>query len=195
MCAGDGFLAHIFFLRYISEAGRKIFRPYYFAVSVCVHAGPLYHHGEMMAELKAMDRDLHPESEHLSVTTRAFCVGIAVTFLVNLLPAYSAYIVHSSRMVFAHLPMATMVIFTVLAWPLNVLMARVKPQWALSQGEMVVVFRWGGLQGLCLRRILWVCLSGGLPRLIITPRPRISGAIICWMGCPNGPRRPITPIR
>ena len=93
-----------------------------------------------MAELKAMDRDLHPESKHLSVTTRAFCVGIAVTFLVNLLPAYSAYIVHSSRMVFAHLPMATMVVFTVLAWPLNVLVARVKPQWALSRGEMVVGF-------------------------------------------------------
>ena len=100
-----------------------------------------------MAELKAMDRDLHPESKHLSVTTRAFCVGIAVTFLVNLLPAYSAYIVHSSRMVFAHLPMATMVVFTVLAWPLNVLVARVKPQWALSRGEMVVVFSMGWIAG------------------------------------------------
>ncbi|MCE2434233.1 MAG: hypothetical protein J4F29_15135, partial [Candidatus Latescibacteria bacterium] len=100
-----------------------------------------------MAELKALDGDLYPASKRLSVTTRAFCVGIAVTFLVNLLPAYSAYIVHSSRMVFAHLPMATMVVFTVLAWPLNVLIARLKPRWALSQGEMVVVFSMGWIAG------------------------------------------------
>ncbi len=101
-----------------------------------------------MAEFISVDNE-HPNplAERMGITLRAFCAGIAVTFLVNVLPAYSAYIVHSSRMVFAHLPMATMVVFTVLAWPLNVLMARVKPRWVLSQGEMVVVFSMGWIAG------------------------------------------------
>ena len=98
-----------------------------------------------MAELNTADRGLYAATERMGVTARAFWVGVGVALWVNLLPAYSAYIVHSSRMVFAHLPMATMVVFTALAWPLNALLARVKPRWALSQGEMVVVFSNSGV--------------------------------------------------
>jgi hypothetical protein len=43
-------------------------------------------------------------------------------------------------MVFAHLPMAAMIVFTVLAWPLNGLAGYIKRSWALRRGEMVVVF-------------------------------------------------------
>lgn len=100
-----------------------------------------------MAELSAADRGLDAATDRMGVTARAFCAGIGVALLVNVLPAYSAYIVHSSRMVFAHLPMATMVVFTALAWPLNALLARAKPGWALSQGEMVVVFSMGWIAG------------------------------------------------
>jgi len=101
-----------------------------------------------MAELKSV-YDLHtePTTEIIGVTLRAFLVGTVVTVIVNLLPAYSAYIVHSSRMVFAHLPMATMVVFTALAWPLNALAGRINPRWALSQGEMVVVFSMAWIAG------------------------------------------------
>ena len=90
-----------------------------------------------------------------SVTPRAVLVGLAVTCLVNLLPAYSAYIVHSSRMVFAHLPMAAMVVFTAVAWPLNAVVGQVNRQWALRRGEMVVVFcmAWqGGFAAACRSR-------------------------------------------
>jgi len=74
------------------------------------------------------------------VTPRSIVVGLVVTCLVNLLPAYSAYIVHSSRMVFAHLPMAAMVVFTGLAWPLNSLVGSINRSWALRRSEMIVVF-------------------------------------------------------
>ena len=128
-----------------------------------------------MAELKSVD-DLHtePTTEIIGVTLRAFLIGTVVSVIVNLLPAYSAYIVHSSRMVFAHLPMATMVVFTALAWPLNVLAGRINPRWALSQGEMVVVFSMAWIAGavpaanfmglfivliqwLLLRSMTWLC--------------------------------------
>ena len=75
------------------------------------------------------------------VTPRAVAAGAGVTVLVNLLPAYSAYIVHSSRMVFAHLPIAAMVVFTLVAWPLNILLG--KRGRALNRGEMAVVFCMG----------------------------------------------------
>ena len=100
-----------------------------------------------MAELKNTEEYVSPATERQGITVRAFVVGALLTVCVNLLPAYSAYIVHSSRMVFAHLPMATMVVFTVLAWPLNVLAGRLNPKWALSQGEMIVVFSMGWIAG------------------------------------------------
>ena len=74
------------------------------------------------------------------ITLKAFTIGLVVTCLVNLLPAYSAYIVHSSRMVFAHLPMAAMVVFTAVAWPLNAVVGALRRSWALRRGEMIVVF-------------------------------------------------------
>jgi hypothetical protein len=80
------------------------------------------------------------DSPYAGVTAKAISVGLVVTCLVNLLPAYSAYIVHSSRMVFAHLPMAAMVVFTALAWPLNAAVGAVNRSWALRRGEMIVVF-------------------------------------------------------
>ncbi len=98
-----------------------------------------------MAEAPLHSKDPYVDADVLpaGVTRRAVVFGAFVSVLVNLLPAYSAYIVHSSRMVFAHLPMATMVIFTLVAWPLNMVLRRLNPAYALHRGEMVVVFCMG----------------------------------------------------
>ena len=93
------------------------------------------------SEQQAQNVDLVPSVA--GVTARAVAIGAAISVLTNLLPAYSAYIVHSSRMVFAHLPMATMVVFTLVAWPLNMALRTLYPKWVLHRGEMVVVFCMG----------------------------------------------------
>jgi hypothetical protein len=77
------------------------------------------------------------------ITVRAVILGTIISICANLLPAYSAYIVHSSRMVFGHLPMATMLVFTLVALPVNLLLRAMKPAWVFHRGEMVVVFCMG----------------------------------------------------
>lgn len=99
----------------------------------------------MSAFSKQLDQDMdaHVLAAPKGITARAVLLGVCISICVNLLPAYSAYIVHSSRMVFGHLPMATMLVFTMVAWPLNVLLRALKPSWVLARGEMVVVFCMG----------------------------------------------------
>ena len=100
------------------------------------------------ARAAAAIRDAASPARFQGITRRAFALGVGITVLVNLLPAYSAYIVHSSRMVFAHLPMATMVVFTLIAWPLNLLLGWMNRAWALTRGEMILVFSMGWIAGL-----------------------------------------------
>jgi hypothetical protein len=90
---------------------------------------------------KEARQDVLPMAQ--GITIRAIVLGTFISIIVNLLPAYSAYIVHSSRMVFGHLPMATMVVFTLVAWPINLLFKVLNPKWVLNRGEMVVVFCMG----------------------------------------------------
>ncbi|MCZ6632726.1 MAG: hypothetical protein O7G87_04925, partial [bacterium] len=97
-----------------------------------------------MAELTSLkDPQIEANPTPRGVSVRAVVFGICITTLVNLLPAYSAYIVQSSRMVFAHIPMAVMVVFTLGAWPLNIVLGAFKPAWAFHRGEMAVVFCMG----------------------------------------------------
>ncbi|MBT3603811.1 MAG: hypothetical protein HN521_12145 [Candidatus Latescibacteria bacterium] len=99
--------------------------------------------------MSALSKQIDPQvgedvlASSRGITIRAVMLGTFISILVNLLPTYSAYIVHSSRMVFGHLPMATMVVFTLVALPLNLLLRVVKPAWVLHRGEMVVIFCMG----------------------------------------------------
>lgn len=65
------------------------------------------------------------------------CVGAA---LANVLACYSAYIAHSSRLVFGHLPMAGLLVFIFVCLPVHVILRLVFPRWALSRSGVVLVF-------------------------------------------------------
>lgn len=118
-----------------------------------------------------------------SVTIRAVTVGLVVTCLVNLLPAYSAYIVHSSRMVFAHLPMAAMIVFTVVAWPLNGLAGMVNRRWALRRGEMIVVFSMAWIAASIPAANFMGLLIGGIaaPYYYATPENRWGDLLLDYL--------------
>lgn len=118
-----------------------------------------------------------------SVTTRALLVGLSVTCLVNLLPAYSAYIVHSSRMVFGHLPMAALVVFTIIAWPLNGLAGYVNRTWALNRGEMVVVFSMAWIASSIPAANFMGLLIGGIaaPYYYATPENRWGELLLDYL--------------
>jgi hypothetical protein len=122
-------------------------------------------------------------SASVGVTPRALVVGLVVTCLVNLLPAYSAYIVHSSRMVFAHLPMAAMVVFTAAAWPLNGLVGAVHSSWALRRGEMVVVFCMAWISAAIPAANFMGLLIGGIaaPYYYATPENRWSELLLDYL--------------
>ena len=65
--------------------------------------------------------------------------GVGV-MLANLLACYSAYVVHSSRLVFGHLPMAALVVFVFVCLPIQIALRMLCPRWALSRGGVVLVF-------------------------------------------------------
>lgn len=125
----------------------------------------------------------HQDSGNPSVSIRAVVVGIIVTSLVNLLPAYSAYIVHSSRMVFAHLPMAAMVVFTALAWPLNALAGTINRSWALRRGEMIVVFSMAWIAASIPAANFMGLLIGGIaaPYYYATPENRWGELLLDYL--------------
>jgi hypothetical protein len=108
------------------------------------------------------------------IRPRAFVAGICVTVLVNLLPAYSGYVVHSSRMVFGHLPMATMIVFALVAWPLNVVLRSVAPGWVLNRGEMIIVMAMAWIGGSIPAANFMGLLLGGIaaPYYYATPENR-----------------------
>ena len=123
------------------------------------------------------------DSSNRGVTVRAISVGLIVTCLVNLLPAYSAYIVHSSRMVFAHLPMAAMVVFTAVAWPLNALAGSINRSWALRRGEMVVVFCMAWISASIPAANFMGLLIGGIaaPYYYATPENRWAELLLDYL--------------
>lgn len=117
---------------------------------------------EVSAKRTNRDMDAGVVPSVAGVTVRAIAIGAAISVLTNLLPTYSAYIVHSSRMVFAHLPMATMVVFTLVAWPLNMALRALHPGWALHRGEMVVVFCMGWISAAIPAANFMGLLIGGI---------------------------------
>ena len=136
---------------------------------------------EISSPSEATDPPTDPQA--VSVTLRAVSVGLVLTCLVNLLPAYSAYIVHSSRMVFGHLPLAAMVLFTVVAWPLNGLIGRANRSWALRRGEMVVVFCMMWISASIPAANFMGLLIGGIaaPYYYATPENRWSELLLDYL--------------
>jgi len=108
------------------------------------------------------------------IRPRAFAVGVVITVLVNLLPAYSGYVVHSSRMVFGHLPMATMIVFALVVWPLNVVLRNMAPTWVLNRGEMIIVMSMAWIAGSIPAANFMGLLLGGIaaPYYYATPENR-----------------------
>lgn len=120
-----------------------------------------------------MGRDPKPVSVG-QVRSRAFVLGVCATVLVNLLPAYSGYVVHSSRMVFGHLPMATMIVFATVVWPFNALLGQVAPRWVLARAEMIVVLAMVWIGGSIPAANFMGLLLGGIaaPYYYATPENR-----------------------
>ena len=124
--------------------------------------------------------------ENRSVRLRAFVLGVCATVLVNWLPAYSGYIVHSSRMVFGHLPMATMIVFATVVWPLNGVLGRFSRRWALVRRELVVVLAMVWIGGSIPAANFMGLLLGGIaaPHYYTTPENRwgeyLPGALPTW---------------
>lgn len=84
--------------------------------------------------------ELKSEPRAMYGTWAALALGGVGVALANLLACYSAYIVHSSRLVFGHLPMAALIVFVFVCLPLQTLLRIVSPRWALSRAGLVLVF-------------------------------------------------------
>ncbi len=67
-------------------------------------------------------------------------IGSAGVAAANLLACYSAYVSHSSRLVFGHLPMAALLVFVFCCLPLQAVLRLVAPRYALTPKGVVLVF-------------------------------------------------------
>ena len=114
---------------------------------------------------------LTSDERHTIVTARAVLLGALAAAVANFLPCWSAYVVHSSRLCFAHLPIATMLPFVFVVLPISFVLRLADPRWALSSGELCVVFcmTWVGgvLPAAGFIGIFLACLSG--PYYFATP--------------------------
>ncbi|NOZ23385.1 MAG: hypothetical protein GXP25_20110 [Planctomycetes bacterium] len=80
------------------------------------------------------------ERENRDVSWRALVMGSFGVAIACFLAHYSAYVVHSSRVVFAHLPMAAMLVVVFLVLPMMWLLHRFVPRLELSRGDFIVIF-------------------------------------------------------
>lgn len=88
----------------------------------------------------------HPQSNARTdqrVTLRSVVVGLIVVVSVNTWPIYGLYVVHINQMVFSYMAMALMIPFVLLSLGVNVALRHLRPTFALSSLEMVVVFSMG----------------------------------------------------
>jgi hypothetical protein len=77
------------------------------------------------------------------VTIRSVAVGLLLVISVNTWPIYGLYVIHINQMVFSYMAMALMIPFVLLTLGVNVGLRRIRPSWALSPLELVVVFSMG----------------------------------------------------
>ncbi len=77
------------------------------------------------------------------VTARSVAVDLLLVLSVNTWPIYGLYVIHINQMVFSYMAMALMIPFVLLTLGVNVALRHVRPTWALSPLELVVVFSMG----------------------------------------------------
>jgi len=70
----------------------------------------------------------------------ALVLGSLGVVLANLLACYSAYVVHASRLVFGHLPMASLLVYVFVIMPVQTALRIAAPRWSLSRQGLVLVF-------------------------------------------------------
>ena len=114
---------------------------------------------------------LPDEASRARVTPKAVAFGLVGAAAANFLPCWSAYVVHSSRLCFAHLPIAALLPCVFVVLPANFALRLVWPQRALTSGELCVAF--------CMT---WV--AGVLPA---------AGYIGIFLACLGGPYYFATP--
>ena len=67
-------------------------------------------------------------------------LGFVAVAASNFLACYSAYIVHSSRLVFGHIEMAAMIVFMFLVLPIALVLRFAAPRYAMNAAELIVIF-------------------------------------------------------
>lgn len=72
--------------------------------------------------------------------TRALLIGTFLAALINLWEPFSYYVVHSSWMRFGYVSVAAMLPLVLLAFPVNMLLRWLRPQWAITPSEFVLIF-------------------------------------------------------
>ncbi|MBM4083700.1 MAG: hypothetical protein FJ272_02835 [Planctomycetes bacterium] len=86
------------------------------------------------------DRATAPER---GLTVRAVALGVVIVALVNIIVAYSEYVIHASRMNLSHFPLILFVAFLLVVIPVNFALKTLRPRWALSPSELLVMLALG----------------------------------------------------
>ncbi len=93
--------------------------------------------------MSAAHDELEQPAPHTGITLRAVILGFAFALFVDWLIMYSVYRIHSSWLVFGHMPVAVLMPFVVIALVLNPLLKRYLPSWRLNASELAVMFVMG----------------------------------------------------
>jgi len=74
------------------------------------------------------------------LTLRAFGIGIVLVVSVNLAAPYSLHVLHSSLLASDYMPIGALFPFFLVVALLNLVLKLLRPSWALSPSELIVVF-------------------------------------------------------
>lgn len=74
------------------------------------------------------------------VTGRAICIGFVFTIFINIWVPYGSFLVHSSRMTMAHLPISALIVFLFLLLIVNPLLRSLRSESVLNSAELAIIF-------------------------------------------------------
>ncbi|MBT5871901.1 MAG: hypothetical protein HOH43_00670 [Candidatus Latescibacteria bacterium] len=94
------------------------------------------------------------------LSTRAILVGLALAILVNVWVPYGSFLVHSSRMTMAHLPIAVLIPFFFLLLVVNPVLRISAPSRVLNAGELGLIFAMLFVASLAPGKVLAAYLFG-----------------------------------
>jgi len=106
-----------------------------------------------------------------AVTARALCLGALLSLCVVLLQLYNDFYLENTLLLGNHLPAAGTTLLLFLAGAVNPLLRRARPAWALSSGELLLVWAMLGVAGGIAGSGFLRCLPGWLaaPGYLTTP--------------------------